>query len=78
MNYEKCVCGYEYEETWDTHEKVITKGDKPFRILRGHGLTFERNGGNGENPNPYNDARLFRPALLLVCPKCGTIKAIED
>ena len=67
MNYEKCVCGYEYEETWDTHEKVITKGDKPFRILRGHGLTFER-----------NDGYPLRSAILLVCPKCGTVNATED
>lgn len=67
MDSFKCPCGYEYEKgvDWDGDRQYkVLKGDEEFKLLRGHGLTFE--------PEPWcspSEARLY------VCPKCGTVKA---
>jgi rubredoxin len=59
----KCICGYEYEETYYEHDedKHITKGDESF-IYVNFNPTGMIIGGGMSYPDAY------------ACPKCKTLK----
>lgn len=56
----KCVCGYEYEETWNENGHEILIGDEAFIGLDCH-ITMRQN---------LQDKKVN----LYACPKCKTVQ----
>jgi len=60
----KCVCGYEYEESWDNGELKKVKGDEEFIQVDCH-MTIRED---------MQDKKVS----LYACPKCNTLKILSS
>lgn len=60
----KCVCGYEYEESWDNGKLEKVKGDEEFIQVDCH-MTIREDMKDKE-------------VKLYACPKCNTLKILSN
>lgn len=67
----KCVCGYEYDEEWNSEERryVVILGDKPFiRLYTSNDIKVYYKRRSDYYSNGEEEVSLY------ACPKCGTVK----